>query len=166
MWTILYLGLHFKSHLLDCLFLKYTQSPTWNAGLSLAIVFWAVLNLFPSNVFFAVANANLCFSRFSILESGSPRKCCIGSSSWCRGGWGLCHILRRMVYLQLLDLELSCSWQVSSLNIYPNLWGLFHKASSMWVSGDCGRLWVCHYSVDGMVLRKSYQFWASVRLGP
>ena len=28
MWTILYLGLHFKSHLPGCLFLKYTQSPT------------------------------------------------------------------------------------------------------------------------------------------
>ena len=27
MQTILYPGLHFKSHLLGCLFLKYTQSP-------------------------------------------------------------------------------------------------------------------------------------------
>ena len=24
-------------------------------------------------------------SRFSILESGSPRKHCIGSNSWCKG---------------------------------------------------------------------------------
>ena len=39
MQTILYLGLHFKSHLPGCLFLKYTQSPTWKTGLSLAIVF-------------------------------------------------------------------------------------------------------------------------------
>ena len=39
MQTILYLGLHFKSHLPGCLFLKYTQSPIWKAGLSLAIVF-------------------------------------------------------------------------------------------------------------------------------
>ena len=39
MQTILYPGLHFKSHLQDFLFLKYTWSPTWNAGLSVAIVF-------------------------------------------------------------------------------------------------------------------------------
>ena len=37
MWTILYLGLHFKSHLPGCLFLKYTWSPIWKAGLSLAL---------------------------------------------------------------------------------------------------------------------------------
>ena len=34
MWTILCLGLHFKSHLPGCLFLKYTQSPVWKAGWS------------------------------------------------------------------------------------------------------------------------------------
>ena len=39
MQTILYPGLHFKSHLPGCFFLKYTQSPTWKAGLSPAIVF-------------------------------------------------------------------------------------------------------------------------------
>ena len=39
MWTILYPGLHFKSHLPGCLFLKYTQYPIWKAALSLAIVF-------------------------------------------------------------------------------------------------------------------------------
>ena len=39
MQTIQYLDLHFKSHLPDCLFLKYTQSPIWKADLSLAIVF-------------------------------------------------------------------------------------------------------------------------------
>ena len=79
MQTFLYLGLHFKSHLPDCLFLKYTWSPSWTAGLSLPTVFWAFLNLFSANVFFAIANANLQVSRFSISESGSPRKCCIGS---------------------------------------------------------------------------------------
>ena len=88
MQTILFLGLHFKSHLPGCLFLKYTQSPIWKAGLSHAIVFWAVLNLFSSNGFFAIANANLCVSRFSIPDSGSPRKCCIASSSWWRGRLG------------------------------------------------------------------------------
>ena len=39
MQTIVYLGLPFKSHLPGCLFLKYTQSPTWKAGFSHAIVF-------------------------------------------------------------------------------------------------------------------------------
>ena len=88
MQTILYLGLHFKSHLPGCLFLKYTQSPIWRAGLSHAIVFWVAINLFSSNVFFAMANANLCVSRLSIPESGSPRKHCMGSSSGCKGRLG------------------------------------------------------------------------------
>ena len=39
MQKILYVGLHFKSHLPGCLFLKYTQSPIWKAGLSPAIIF-------------------------------------------------------------------------------------------------------------------------------
>ena len=88
MWTILYPGLHFKSHLPGCLFLKYTQSPIWKAGLSHAITFWVAVNLFSSNVFFAIANANLHVSRFSIPESRSPRKHCIGSRSWCNGRLG------------------------------------------------------------------------------
>ena len=81
MQTILYLGLHFKFHLPGSLFLKYTRSPTWEAGFFHTMVFRAALNLFSSNVFFAIANANLCVSRFSIPESGSPRKHCIGSNS-------------------------------------------------------------------------------------
>ena len=88
MQTILYPGLHFKPHLPGCLFLRYTWSPTWKAGFFHAMVFWAVLNLFSSNVFFAIANAYLCVSRFSIPESGSPRKCCMGSNSWCSGRLG------------------------------------------------------------------------------
>ena len=43
-----------------------------------------------------------------------------------RGGWDLCHIPRRMVFLQLPNLELSCNWQVPGLNIYPSLQGLSH----------------------------------------
>ena len=77
MWTILYLGLHLPG----CLFLKYTQSLIWKAGLSHVIVFWVAVNLFSSNVFFAIAKANLCVSKLSIPESGLPRKCCMGSSS-------------------------------------------------------------------------------------
>ena len=94
----------------------------------------------------------------------------LGNIAWVpvvgvRGCWGLCCILRRMVILLLLDLVLSCSWLVPGLNIYPNLWGLFHKASSMWVSGICGRLRVCCYSVDGKVVKKFYQCKAVVGLG-
>ena len=94
----------------------------------------------------------------------------LGNIAWVpvagvRGGWGPCHILRRMVIQPSLDLVLSCSWLVPGLNIYPNLWGLFHKVSSMWVSGICGRLQVCHYSVDGKELKKFYQCQAIVRLG-
>ena len=46
------------------------------------------LNLFSSNDFFVIAKAILCVSRFSIPDSGSPRKCCISSCSWCKGRLG------------------------------------------------------------------------------
>ena len=81
-------------------------------------------------------------------------------------GWGLFHIPRRMVFLQLPNLQLSCNWQVPGLNICPSLWGLFHKVSLMWVSGICGRLQASPYSVDGMVLRILCQLQVVVRLGP
>ena len=81
MQTILYLGLHFKSHLPGCLFLKCTQSPIWKVGLSCTTVFWVAVNLFSSNVFFAIARANLCVSKLSVPESGLPRKHYMGSSS-------------------------------------------------------------------------------------
>ena len=42
-WTILYPGLHLRSHLPGCLFLKYTQSPIWKEGGVLSMVFCAVL---------------------------------------------------------------------------------------------------------------------------
>ena len=81
-------------------------------------------------------------------------------------GWGLFHIPRRMVFLQLSNLDLSCNWWVPGLNTCPNSWDLFHKVSLMWVSGICGRLQACFYSVDGMVLRISCQFQVVLRLGP
>ena len=87
-WTILYLGLHLRFHLLGCLFLKYTLSPILKEGAILSMVFWAVLKQFSSNVFLVMANAGLCASRFSIPESGSPKNHCMGSSSWCRGKYG------------------------------------------------------------------------------
>ena len=87
-WTILYLGLHLRSHLPGCLFLKYTLSPILKEDGVLSRVFCAVLKQFSSNVFLVVANASLCASKFSILESGSPKNHCMGSSSWCRGKFG------------------------------------------------------------------------------
>ena len=81
-------------------------------------------------------------------------------------GWDLFHIPRRMVFLQLPNSVLSCYWQVPGLNTCPSLQDLFHKVSLTWVSGICGRLQACCYSVDGMVLRISCQFQVVVRLGP
>ena len=70
-------------------------------------------------------------SRFSIPELGLLRNVAWVPVVGVRVGWGPCHILRRTVILLSLDLVLSCSWPVPGLDIYPNLWDLFHKASSM-----------------------------------
>ena len=118
MWTILYPGLHFKSHLPSCLFLKYMQSPILKDGGFLSMVFSAILNLFSSQVFFAMANANLCVSRFSILESGS-----LGNVAWVLmvdvvEGSDLFHILKRMMILQLPSLVLISNWWVLDSNIH------------------------------------------------
>ena len=86
--TILYPGLHLRSHLQGCLFLKYTLSPIWKKGGVLSIVFCAVLKQFLYSIFLAMANASQWASKFSIPESGSPKNCCIGSNSWCRGKFG------------------------------------------------------------------------------
>ena len=80
-WTILYPGLHLRSHLLGCLFSKYTLSPILKEGGVLSMVFCAVLKQFTSNIFLVMANVSLCASRLSIPESGSPKNCCMGSSS-------------------------------------------------------------------------------------
>ena len=81
-------------------------------------------------------------------------------------GWGLFNIPRRMVFLQLPNLELSHNWQAPGLNTCPSLQDLFHKVSLTLVSGICGSLHACHYSVDGMVLRISCQFQVVIGLGP
>ena len=77
-WTILYPGLHLRSHFLCCLFLKYTLSPVLKEGGVLSKVFFVVLKWFSSKVFLAMANASLWASKFIIPESGSPKNCCIG----------------------------------------------------------------------------------------
>ena len=81
-WTIVYQGLHLRSHLLACLFLKYTQSPILKEGGVLSMVFCAVLKWFSYKFFLAMASASLWASKFSIQESGSPKNCCMGSNSW------------------------------------------------------------------------------------
>ena len=81
-------------------------------------------------------------------------------------GWGLIHIPRRMVFLHLPNLELSHNWQVPGLNTCSSLGDLFHKVYLTWVSGICGKLQVCHYSVDGKVLRIFCQFQVVLRLSP
>ena len=83
-WTILYLGLCFRSHLLGCLLLKYTLPPIFKGDGVLSSVFCAVLKWFSSNVFLA----SWCTSRFNFPESGSPKNHCMGSSSWCKGKFG------------------------------------------------------------------------------
>ena len=79
--TILYLCLHLRSHLPGCLFLKYTLSPILKVGVVLSMVLCAALKQFSSRIFLAVANASLWTSKFSILESGSPKNHCIGSNN-------------------------------------------------------------------------------------
>ena len=79
--TILYQGLHLRSHFPGCLFLKYTLSPLLKEGGVLSMVLCAVLKQFSSKVFLAMANVSLWASSFSIQESGSPRNHCIGSNN-------------------------------------------------------------------------------------
>ena len=87
-WTILYLGLHLRSLLLGCFFLKYTLFPMLKEGGVLSMVFCAILKWFWFNIFLVMVKVSLCASRFSIPESGSPKNCCMGSSSWCKGKFG------------------------------------------------------------------------------
>ena len=86
--TILYPGLHLRSNLPGCLFLKYTVSPILNDGGCLSMVFCEVLQWFSSNVFLAMVKASLWASRLSILEFGSLKSHCIGFKSWCKGRLG------------------------------------------------------------------------------
>ena len=121
--TILYPGLHLRSHLPGCLFLKHTLSPILKEGGVLSMVFCAVLKRFSSKVFLAMVNASLWASMFSIPESGSPKNHCIGSNS---------------------------CW----------------RSSSRLVLGICEILPICHYFVDGKVLRISFQYLIASRLDP
>ena len=77
--TILYPGLHLRSHLLGCLFLKYTLSPILKVGGILSMVLCAALKSLSSRVFLAMASTGVWASKFSILESGSPNNHCMDS---------------------------------------------------------------------------------------
>ena len=79
--TILYPGLHLRSHLPGCLFLKYTLSPILKVGGVLSMVLCAALKQLSSRVFLAMASVSLWASKFSIPESGSPKNQCMGSNS-------------------------------------------------------------------------------------
>ena len=78
---ILYPGLHLRSHLPGCLFLKYTLSPILKVGGVLSMVLCATLKQILYRVFLAMANVSLWASKFSIPKSGSHKNCCIGSNS-------------------------------------------------------------------------------------
>ena len=80
--TILYPGLHLRSHLPGCLFLKYILSPILKVGGVLSMVLCAALKQFSSSIFLAMANMSLWAPKFSIPESGSPKNHCICSNSW------------------------------------------------------------------------------------
>ena len=86
--TILYPGLHLRSYLPGCLFLKYTLSPILKVGGVLSMVLCVALKRFLSRVFLAMANTSLWAFKFSIPESGSPKNHYIGSNSWWRGKFG------------------------------------------------------------------------------
>ena len=79
--TILYPGLHLRSHLPGCLFLKYTLFPILKEGCVWFMLFCAVLKWFSSKVFLAMANVSLWASKFIIPESGTPKNHCIGFNS-------------------------------------------------------------------------------------
>ena len=80
--TILYPGLHLRSHLPGCLFLKYTLSSILKEGGDLSMVSCAVLKHFSSKFFLAMANVSLWATKFSMPEPGSPKNHCIGSNGW------------------------------------------------------------------------------------
>ena len=86
--TFIYLGLHLRSHLMGCLFLKYTLLPILKVGGVLSMVLCTALKQVLSHFFLEMANVSLWASKFSIPESGSPKNHCIGSNSWWRGKFG------------------------------------------------------------------------------
>ena len=119
-WIILYLGLHLRSHLPGCLFLKYTLSPILKEGGCLSMVFHTVLKWFSSKVFLVIAKASLWASRLSSPEFGSPKNHCMGSRSWCRINLDLFHKLGRRVILLWPGLVSLNNWQEPDWCIYPS----------------------------------------------
>ena len=156
-WIIPYLGLHLRSHLLGCLFLKYMLSPILKEVGVPSRVFCAVLKWFSSNIFLAMASVSLCASRFNIPESGSPKNHCMVSSSWCRGKFGSLPHTRKNRVSAVVRLGVICSWLELDLYIYPSYTGLFHRASSRLVSSICETPLICCCAVGGKVLKIFFQ---------
>ena len=50
----------------------------------LSVVFCVILKWFLPNIFFAMTSASWWISKLNLPVSRSPKKCCIGSRSWCR----------------------------------------------------------------------------------
>ena len=121
-----------------CLFLKYTLSPIIKEGSCLLMVFWAVWKQFSSNVFLLIAKVSLRASSLIIPESGSSKKCCMGSRSWWRGKFGSLCTLRRIGFLLWLSLVLLYHWQESDWCICPSWMGPSHITSSGWVLDTYG----------------------------
>ena len=159
MQTVLYLALHFRSHLPGCLFLKNTLSSTLKLGGVWFVVFWACLNWFSSRVFLGMASPRQCNSRYRHPELESPRNCCIGSSNWWSGKIGslpqnrktrlysLCVACRVFVYACMVlcagsSLDLGAGWSVMvrccSLSVSCNSssvgvhWGVLGFKLSNW----------------------------------
>ena len=79
--TILCPGLHLRSQLPGCLFLKYTLSPILKVGGVLSMVLGAALKQLSSRVSLVMASASLWASKFIISDSGFPKNNCIGSNN-------------------------------------------------------------------------------------
>ena len=110
-WTILYLGLHLRSHLPGCLFLKYTLSPILKDGGCLSIGFCAVLKQFSSNVFLAMAKASLWVQDLAFHSLNLPKIIAWALEADVGVNLDLFHKLSRRVFLLWQGLVPLYKWQ-------------------------------------------------------
>ena len=80
-WTIRYPGLHFKSHFPSCFILEMHMISNLKCWVVPCQSLLGSCESILIKGFLSVASASLCVSRCSLPESGSPRKCCMGSRS-------------------------------------------------------------------------------------
>ena len=131
-WTILYLGLHLRSHLLGCLFLKYTHisylKRGWCPVHGLLCSFEAIL---IQCIFLVMANAeSMCFkiqhSRIWIL----PRIIAWALVADAEVNLDPFHTTKKNGVSAVARLGVTYSWQELDLCIYPSWMGPFHITSS------------------------------------